>query len=157
MRWIYGVWALLAVGGLTCSAAGFDPGCGAGLPCGGAGYTAYGASACASPFYGTVPGCCRNQPSPSDNAWDGFCEEQARWHGRWYRLGTGQLGGEQRYSAVCSPTRATCAGTVELSAPGDPLPGENSAEPVETFAPAASPVVEPVPDATTWRNRTWVW
>ncbi len=60
--------------------------------CGGndmASYRAYGGPACYSPpGYCLQWGCCECPPSACDNAWDGYCEEKAKWQAFFTRVGT---------------------------------------------------------------------
>ena len=43
-------------------------------------YRAYRGPACYSPNgYNLTPGCCISPPSACDNAWDGYCQEKAKW------------------------------------------------------------------------------
>ncbi len=86
MRWTYWASVLLAAIGLVRPAAGAGPGYSTCPSC--QHHGTYGARACGAPLFGTTPGCCRNQPSPSDNAWAGYCDERAPWRALWYRVGT---------------------------------------------------------------------
>ena len=56
----------------------------------------------AAPIYSLSPGCCEPHRHCFDNAWDGYCQERARWDTFWCKLGTGA-------SYPCTP-RATCGG-----------------------------------------------
>ena len=47
------------------------------------------------PAYSLSPGCCEPRRHCFDNAWDGYCQERARWDAVWYRVGT-------RTSCSCS-------------------------------------------------------
>ncbi len=47
------------------------------------------ASPSRTPMFGTVTGACQRRPSPCDNAWAGFCQEDLRWRQFWSRVGTG--------------------------------------------------------------------
>ncbi len=68
MRWICWVSVLLAAYGLASSTAS-----GAGTICTDCGlFRGHCQSACAGPFFGTVPGCCQCQPHCCDNAWAGY-------------------------------------------------------------------------------------
>ncbi len=59
------------------------------VKCEGGPAAGFGASACRGPTFGTEPGCCEFSPKPSDNAWDGFCQENLRWKQFWHKVGTG--------------------------------------------------------------------
>jgi hypothetical protein len=53
------------------------------------GYRSYRGPACFSPpGYCLAPGCCECPPSACDNAWDGYCEEKAKWQAFFSRVGT---------------------------------------------------------------------
>jgi len=41
------------------------------------------------PAYALSPGCCEAHRHCCDNAWDGYCEERARWDTFWSKVGTG--------------------------------------------------------------------
>ena len=41
--------------------------------------------------YALAPGCCEARRHCFDNAWDGYCQERARWDTFWCKLGTGAL------------------------------------------------------------------
>ncbi len=58
----------------------------------------------ASPGFNLTPGCCQCQPNCCDNAWDGYCQEKARWQAFWYWVGTG-----------CS----RCCGTTVVATPSE--------------------------------------
>ena len=47
------------------------------------------AKCCALPAYALSPGCCEAHRHCFDNAWDGYCEERARWDTFWSKVGTG--------------------------------------------------------------------
>ena len=44
-----------------------------------------------APAYALAPGCCEPRRHCFDNAWDGYCQERARWDTFWCKLGTGAL------------------------------------------------------------------
>lgn len=51
-------------------------------------YKSYRGPACSSPpGYALAPGCCTCQPSACDNAWDGYCEEKAKWQAYFREVG----------------------------------------------------------------------
>ncbi len=39
--------------------------------------------------YSLSPGCCEPRRHCCDNAWDGYCQERARWDAFWCKVGTG--------------------------------------------------------------------
>ena len=143
MRWICWASVSLALLALTAPAVGSESNCGWGGTCASCdqgGYM-YGAPACAAPFYGWQPGCCEAPPSPCDNAWAGYCQEQARWRAFCHRLGTGG-------AASCRPTPASCQPTpAALEPPGQAVPTapvQPAGEPPGPIAPGW-PGQPPVP------------
>jgi hypothetical protein len=60
--------------------------------CGGndtGGYRSYrGPAGFSPPGYCLAPGCCECPPSACDNAWDGYCEEKAKWRAYFAQVGT---------------------------------------------------------------------
>ncbi len=44
-----------------------------------------------APAYNLAPGCCEPRRHCFDNAWDGYCEQRARWDTFWCKVGTGAL------------------------------------------------------------------
>ena len=79
MRCVYFAAAVLVAGGLAVSAVASECApCGQGMPTRGM-QCGLCAPACAGPGYGMLtPGCCQCQPNCCTNAWDGYCQEQAR-------------------------------------------------------------------------------
>ena len=146
MRWICWAVALSAICGLASEAVGFETTWNTGMMSSGGAYGhAYCASPCASSLYGTVPGCCDYPPSCCDNAWAGYCEEKARCHAFWHRVGAYLSGcGRNRGCYDCVPSSTTCCETEVQSAPVSP------AEAAEPEASADIPLAPmPVPDTTT--------
>jgi hypothetical protein len=87
MRWLN--WALaLCIICLAVSSA-YSAGC---STCNGndmASYRSLRGPACYSPpGYCLTPGCCECPPSACDNAWDGYCQEKARWQAFFTCVGT---------------------------------------------------------------------
>ena len=88
MRWI--VWAsalsiLILVQAANVEAAG----CSTCNGNDGGSYRAYRGPACYSPNgYNLTPGCCICPPSACDNAWDGYCQEKAKWQAYFTQVGT---------------------------------------------------------------------
>jgi hypothetical protein len=102
------LWGQQGAGGMP-AVAGGGAGCGCGTACGcGAG--------CGISLQ---PGCCENPPRCGDHAWDGYCEEKARWL-NWAREC------DQRFKArfdhpYCKENRAAC----ECGQAGCPGVGED--------------------------------
>lgn len=149
MRWICWASALLAAYGLVSPAAGAESSGGAGMKCAGCGHCqTYSAPACAAPFYGMAPGCCKCPPSACDNAWAGYCQEKARWKAFWYRVGTG--GSRSR---GVGPTLSG-SGCAHCQAAVQPVPSAPS-EPAKPAGPVKPsdfpPTPKPVPEQTTWK------
>ena len=44
-----------------------------------------------APAYNLAPGCCEPRRHCFDNAWDGYCQERAKWDTVWCKVGTGAL------------------------------------------------------------------
>jgi hypothetical protein len=65
-----------------------------------------GCAPCGSAAPATTSGCCAPHNHSNDNAWDGFCQEQACWQAVWKRVGTGTLlsGG----CKTCTPCQPKC-------------------------------------------------
>jgi len=83
MRWIFslGAFLLLAQGAVA------DQPCDcpsqANCPCQGKCHAARA--------YALAPGCCEARRHCFDNAWDGYCQERARWDTWWCKVGTGAI------------------------------------------------------------------
>jgi hypothetical protein len=99
MRWLG--WASAVSLLVLFNSAIADAGC---ATCGGndmGSYRAYRGPACfAPPGYCLAPGCCECPPSACDNAWDGYCEEKAKWQAFFARVGTPRAHGHGCVSAV---------------------------------------------------------
>ncbi len=107
-------------------------------------------SACAGPFFGTVPGCCQCQPHCCDNAWAGYCQEKARRQAFWHRVGTGGMSCLGRASGGCEATCVTSEPVRQF------LPME-SAKPAEPEQAPLPPLPNPVPEKTSWKwNFPWL-
>ena len=97
MRRISWVFAMLAAAALIGTVIDSMPACYAAMPCAGCDSCGcqtyrYGAPACGiASGFNTKPGCCQCQPHCCDNAWDGYCQERARWQAFWTRFGTGAV------------------------------------------------------------------
>ena len=137
MRLFCLILVLPVVCGLAGPAAGEGCNCGGTSPygCNGA-YGSYYAPACAVSFYGMVPGCCICPPSPCDNAWDGYCEERAKWKAFWYRVGTGAY---LDHHGNCGH-RGNCTNCQPIPAQHQPMPVYHQPPPTEY-----QPVVRPLP------------
>ncbi len=148
MRWLN--WAS-ALGFLLVINAAFAY---AGCPtCGGndmASYRSYRGPACFSPpGYGLAPGCCECPPSACDNAWDGYCEEKAKWQAFFARVGTPRV----HYHGCPSMLPAeTCS-----SPPTTPPIMETQPKPVakSTVSPSPLPPVMSPSKATSKSDSLW--
>jgi len=122
--------ALLSVFVIALPATAAGPGC----ACSQGGKTGscqgLSAPACAAPCYSMSPGCCRSAPSCCDNAWDGYCQEVARWRALWGRIGTGAAIGYGQDVYMPYPTVEATEQLVPVPEPATP----------------AQPVIPPVPD-----------
>jgi hypothetical protein len=97
-------------------------------------YRAYrGPACCCPPGYALAPGCCECPPSACDNAWDGYCEEKAKWQAFFARVGTPKV-----YHHGC-PTMV----------PVESCSNYSTAQPAAEPQPkaAAQPDVQPIPAA----------
>ena len=88
-------WSYLVGGGRDCMA---DAAAGAEEPCmqAGDGRRPMQLPVCQmkchpAPAYNLAPGCCEPRRHCFDNAWDGYCEQRARWDTFWCKVGTGAL------------------------------------------------------------------
>ena len=138
-----------------------------------------GSSRSGSWLYGnTSADCCECQPSPCDNAWASFCEENARWQAFWHQYGTPKPSTKRCWlPRFGRPTRADCQTCTTVIQSTDGIPAEtieiHEASPEqlspEQFQltvppdPQASdrvaplpPVPQPLPEVTTWRNAVWL-
>jgi len=162
MRWICRGFALLAVCSLLNPATGYAAGCGEKAICAGCqGYRTLGAPACAAPDFGTVPGCCQCQPSPCDNAWDGYCLEKSWCWRLGYRIGSRPASCGVAVPAGCNAKTVSSQGTEKrvpapaVKPPAPPEPPEparpiEDAEPGSELPPLAQPAVEK--SASTWKG-----
>ncbi|MGO9112430.1 MAG: hypothetical protein ACLP9L_24635 [Thermoguttaceae bacterium] len=66
----------------------------------------------AAPIYALAPGCCEAHRHCFDNAWDGYCQERARWDTFWCKVGTGAF-----YPCTCCATRAGRGAAFEVCPP----------------------------------------
>ena len=98
------------------------------------------AQPCSAPGgFNLAPGCCVCQPCACDNAWDGYCEQKARWQAFWSRLGT--------------PRPPRCAQPVPAGAVVDgggfrrlpPVSDDTEPPEVQTVPDAPLPEPEPTP------------
>jgi hypothetical protein len=116
-------------------------------------YKSYRGPACFSPpGYSLTPGCCECPPSACDNAWDGYCEEKARWKAYFTQVGT-----PKPHRTICIPifaypkvpggscgtTSCTATPTVqpntEPNSEPQPIPAAKPINPSVTRLPAMSP------------------
>jgi len=137
MRGICWGGVLLVACGLSGTAAGlengmdyscFQVGCGH--------YHTCGHAAGGGQFYGMTPGCCQCPPTACDNAWDGYCEERAKWKAFWYRVGTGAY---LDHHGNCGH-RGNCTNCQPIPAQHQPMPVYHQPPPTEY-----QPVVRPLP------------
>lgn len=88
----------------------------------------------ALPTYSLSPGCCDSHRHCFDNAWDGYCQERARWDTFWCKLGTGAFlcpctpcatyGVRAAGREVCVPPAAAACGCSAGSGPTIPAMGQ---------------------------------
>ena len=147
------LFGLLAAGVLSGSAWGFQPGYDAAPDGVGNGqYEALCAPACASsPGYNLTPGCCQCQPHCCDNAWEGYCQNKARWQSFWQLVGTGAF--KCRRCAPAAFSTACPAGCSRQQVEPMPQFQPGAAVPGRPPPPAAPtpPIHEPTTQKTTWR------
>jgi hypothetical protein len=102
-------------------------------------YRAYRGPACFSPpGYCLAPGCCECPPSACDNAWDGYCEEKAKWQAFFARVGTPRPHCHGYISLVPAEACSTSA-TVQPVPETQPKPAAKSAIQPAQPIPALSP------------------
>lgn len=113
-------------------------------------YRSYRGPACfAPPGYCLAPGCCICPPSACDNAWDGYCEEKAKWQAYFTLVGTPRA---HYYGGGAIGSSESCNNSQEHQADveAQPTPAAKS-----TIPPAPSPPVM-TPKKSTW-NMTIPW
>ena len=88
-----------------------------------------GSSNCGSSRHGswlygnTSADCCECPPSPCDNAWASFCEENARWQAFWHQYGTPKPSTKRSWlPRFGRPTRAPCEPGPTVIQSSDGLP-----------------------------------
>jgi hypothetical protein len=128
---------------LSIQAANANAGCAACAGNDGGSYRAYRGSACLSPpGYSLAPGCCICPPSACDNAWDGYCQEKAKWQAFFTTVGTPKA---HCYRCPCMQpceTYSTCTETQQTVEP----------QKIYTPKPANPPTpAPPLPSKTTWK------
>jgi hypothetical protein len=137
MRWLG--WASVGCFLLLVNAAIAEAGC---TTCGGndmGSYRAYRGPACFSPpGYCLAPGCCECPPSACDNAWDGYCEEKAKWQAFFARVGTPRAHCHGCISVVPAET-CNSTPTDQSAVETQPKPAAKSAVQPATPIPAMSP------------------
>jgi hypothetical protein len=110
------------------------------------GYKTYRGSACYTPpGYCLAPGCCECPPSACDNAWDGYCEEKAKW---------------QAYLSCAGVQRIHHCGSygmISENVPGNyPMSGQPAIDPQPTLAKPIMPAIpnapSPAPDKAAARS-----
>jgi hypothetical protein len=120
----------------------------AGCGCGGPSpqsYNSLSGPACFSPpGCAVAPGCCECPPTACDNAWDGYCQEKAKWQAFFSRVGTGHASCcPPRHCASAQPTPVTSETSPKTEVPVRPAPAVQN-RPAVNVAPA---VVPPTPAA----------
>ncbi len=100
-------------------------------------YQGLSAPVCAASCYSMSPGCCESAPHCCDNAWDGYCQEVARWRDLWRRVGTGARFG-CGYGQVADVPCQTAEDLQPVVSPDSGVP--EPAKPIQTPLP---PVPEP--------------
>jgi len=153
MRWIYWVSALSFL--LLFQSTIADAGCSSCIGNDGGSYRAYRGGACFSPpGYSLAPGCCVCPPSACDNAWDGYCEEKARWQAYFTQVGTPRL----HYCGCSSIVPVTTSCNSSKNPPAvetQPKPAvEPQPKPAVKSQPASPPVLSP---GQATRNLTNSW
>jgi hypothetical protein len=117
-----------------------DGGCASCTGNDGGSYRNYRGPACfAPPGYSLAPGCCECPPSACDNAWDGYCEEKAKWQAFFARVGT-----PRAHNHGC-PTMVpveTCSdnSTYQPAVESQPKPAAKASIPPAPSPPVLSPV-----------------
>ncbi|MFW5692626.1 MAG: hypothetical protein ACOCWL_00275 [Thermoguttaceae bacterium] len=154
-------WALAALCAAIALAIGGPMAWAGCVNCEGGPAAGFGAPACRGPMFGTEPGCCEYSPKPSDNAWDGFCQEKLRWKQFWHKVGTGHWAQPRARAPATTwaPTRqpalhaagSTPAPTGPVHSPAEEpgpvrLPSVDDAEPAGTEEPAVEPGPPPMPE-----------
>jgi len=111
-------------------------------------YRSYrGSACCAPPGYSLAPGCCECPPSACDNAWDGYCEEKAKWQAFFTKVGTPR---QHCHGCPCMVPGETCSNCADIhtTVEQQPTPAAKST------VPPASPA--PSPNKATWKS-TSLW
>ena len=121
--------------------------------CGGndmASYRAYcGPAGFSPPGYCLAPGCCECQPSACDNAWDGYCQEKAKWQAFFAQVGTPR--------AHCHGCPTMIPGESCDAAPTDKPPTGTPPAPVakKTYSPGPHPAAVSQSAATSKSDSQW--
>jgi len=148
MRWVYWGFALLVVCAPVRIAVGQSPNAAPHATYAGFDHHhIYGASDGQGTFFGTTPSCCECPLSACDNAWDGYCQEKARWRAFWRRVGTGGKHGSHSTYTSWQPMPTPSQLPYQYHPMVRPLP-EVTDEPQEDPLP---PLPKPVAEKTTWR------
>jgi hypothetical protein len=115
-------------------------------------YRAYRGAACYSPpGYCLSPGCCECPPSACDNAWDGYCEQKAKWQAFFTKVGTPKV---HCHGCPCMTPAEGCAyaadtQTIEQQQPTPAVKPTNRPTPLPS-APTPS-------KASWWKSPTGQW
>jgi len=112
----------------------------------GVSYRSYRGPACfAPPGYCLAPGCCECPPSACDNAWDGYCEEKAKWQAFFTQVGTPRT---HCRGCLLRIPGGTCDSSPEIQPVAEPQP-KPAAKSTIPSVPPSPPVLSPV--KTTWK------
>jgi hypothetical protein len=137
MRWLG--WATAVSFLLLVNSAITYAGC---ASCGGSdmgSYRSYRGSACYSPpGYCLAPGCCECPPSACDNAWDGYCQEKAKWQAYFTQVGTPR---PYHHGCPAMVPAETCnnSPTSQPSQEPQPTPAAKASVSSSPYSPVMSP------------------
>jgi hypothetical protein len=102
---------------------------------------------CASMSGNLTPGCHDCQPSPCDNAWDGYCEKKAKYQAFFTWVGTPRKPCYYGFGRNCSPmvvNQGGCASpTIVKEAPAIEKPAIRAVAPTPAPKPDLPPSPEP--------------
>jgi hypothetical protein len=106
----------------------------------GGSYKNYRGGACFSPpGYSLAPGCCECPPSACDNAWDGYCEQKAKWQVFFAKVGTPRV---HCYGCPTMVPAESCSGsaTSQPTETPHPTPAAKATIPSAPSPPVLMPV-----------------
>jgi hypothetical protein len=105
----------------------------------GGSYRNYRGPACFSPpGYSLSPGCCECPPSACDNAWDGYCEQKAKWQAFFAQVGTPRVHCN-RYPAMVPVETCSDNSASQPTSEPQPTPAAKATIPPAPLPPALSP------------------